>query len=99
EVIYARQEHNVGFPANVNAAFAAASPADVVVLNSDCVVAEGWLEGLRNAAYVDSTVATATALTNHGSLVSVPDRRPNSRLHEGWDLDGAAAAVRERSLR
>jgi glycosyltransferase involved in cell wall biosynthesis len=98
-LVYMRQDRNVGFPANVNAAFAAASPADVVVLNSDCEVAEGWIEGLREAAYVDSTVATATALSNHGSLVSVPDRRPSPQLHPGWDLDRAAAAIRERSLR
>ena len=99
ELVYMRQERNVGFPNNVNAAFAAAGLADVVVLNSDCLVAEGWLEGLREAAYVDSTVATATALTNHGSLVSVPDRGPQRRLPEHWSLDEAAAAVRERSLR
>ncbi len=99
ELIYVEQERNVGFPANVNAAFAAAAPADVVVLNSDCVVADGWLDGLREAAYIDSTVATATALTNHGSLVSVPDRKPRARLPPEWSLDDAAAAVRACSLR
>ena len=99
EVIYHRRPHNVGFPANVNGAFAAAAPADLVVLNSDCVVADGWLEGLREAAYSDSRVATATALTNHGSLVSVPDRVPTPRLPADWNFDEAAAAVRSRSLR
>jgi glycosyltransferase involved in cell wall biosynthesis len=100
EVLYLRREQNVGFPANVNGAFASAAPADVVVLNSDCVVAEGWLEGLREAAYVDSRVATATALTNHGSIVSVPERgRPMRQLPQDWSFDDAAAAVRSRSLR
>ena len=99
ELVYARQERNVGFPANVNAAFAAAAPADVAVLNSDCLVAEGWLDGLREAAHVDSTVATATALTNHGSIVSVPERRPQPRLPQEWSLDDAAAAIRMHSLR
>ena len=37
-LLYMRRERNVGFPANVNDAFAGAAPADVVVLNSDCVV-------------------------------------------------------------
>ena len=99
EVIYLRHPRNVGFPANVNGAFAAAAPADLVVLNSDCVVAEGWLEGLREAAYSDSRVATATALTNHGSLVSVPERLPTPRLPSEWNFDEAAGAVRSRSLR
>jgi GT2 family glycosyltransferase len=99
EVIFVRRTRNVGFPANVNGAFAATAPADVVVLNSDCVVADGWLDGLRDAAYCDSRVATATALTNHGSLVSVPEREPTRRLPANWTLDEAAAAVRARSLR
>jgi GT2 family glycosyltransferase len=99
-VLYLRREHNLGFPANVNGAFAIAAPADVVVLNSDCVVGEGWLDGLREAAYVDSRVATATALTNHGSVVSVPDRgKPAPQLPPEWSLDAATGIVRERSLR
>ena len=100
EVLYVRRDRNVGFPANADGALAAASPADVVLLNSDCVVGEGWLEGLRDAAYSDSTVATATALTNHGSVVSVPERgNPRPQLPAEWSFHDAAAAVRARSLR
>jgi GT2 family glycosyltransferase len=96
---YLRQPRNLGFPGNVNAAFAATAPADVVLLNSDCAVGGGWLAGLRDAAYSDSRVATATALTNHGTIVSVPARgRPEPRLPEGLSLDAAAAAVRAGSL-
>ncbi len=99
DVYYLSREHNLGFPANVNGAFEMAAPADVVVLNSDVVVGEGWLGGLRDAAYVDSRVATATALTNHGSLASVPNRRPSPELPPEWSLDAAAAVVRARSLK
>lgn len=98
-VSYLRRERNLGFPANLNGAFAMTAPADVVILNSDCVVAEGWLEGLRDAAHCDSRVATATALTNHGSIVSVPERVPLPSLPPEWTLDEAAAAVRAASLR
>jgi GT2 family glycosyltransferase len=100
QLFYLRRDRNVGFPINANGAFAAASPADVVLLNSDCVVAEGWLDGMHEAAHVDSRVATVTALTNHGSIVSVPERgRPASRLPSEWSFDEAAAAVRASSLR
>lgn len=100
QLFYLRQAQNLGFPANVNAALAAAAPADVVILNSDCVVAEGWLAGLRDAAHCDSNIATATALTNHGSILSVPDRGvPLSQLPQGWSFDEAAAAVLMRSPR
>ena len=38
-VYWLRQPQNLGFPGNVNAAFAATAPADVAVVNSDCEVA------------------------------------------------------------
>ncbi|MGA9285452.1 MAG: glycosyltransferase [Solirubrobacteraceae bacterium] len=100
EVLYLRQPENLGFPGNVNAAFLVANPADVIVLNSDCVVADGWLEGMRHAAYSDSLVATATALTNHGTILSVPERNyPQSSLPQDQDLLHLASAVRAQSLR
>lgn len=91
-----RQPENVGFVVNVNSAFAAAAPADVVILNSDCEVGPEWLQRLREAAYSDSLIATATALTNHGSIASVPREGPSD--FDG-DLDTVARHVGERSLR
>jgi glycosyltransferase involved in cell wall biosynthesis len=61
----------------------AAAPADVVLLSADCIVAEDWLVGLREAAGADSRVATASALS----------------VGPTADLATAAAAVRTRSLR
>ncbi len=98
-VFYLLQPRNLGFPGNVNAGFAAAAPADVVLVNSDVVVGEGWLEGLRDAANSDSTVATVTALTNHGSIVSVPARGKPGPLPQEWTAADAAAAVRGAALR
>ncbi len=99
-LFYLRREHNVGFPANVNGAFAAASPADVVVLNSDCLVAAGWLDGLRTAACSDSQIATASALADNGSHLSVPEARIGlAPVPTDWDFDAAAAAVRAGALR
>jgi GT2 family glycosyltransferase len=100
EVYFLRQPKNVGFVANMNAAFTATAPGDPVILNSDCVVASGWLEALRDAAHVDTRTATASALTNHGTLLSVPHRnRPRRTLPQGWTTDSAAAAIRTGSLR
>jgi GT2 family glycosyltransferase len=99
-IYYLRRERNLGFPGNVNGAFASVAPADVVILNSDCAVSAGWVEGLRDAAYSDSRVATATTLTNNGTIVSVPDRcRPRAAMPQDWSVDDAAEAIRQRSLR
>ena len=100
EVSYLRQPENRGFPGNVNAAFAAAAPADVVVLNSDCAVATGWLEGLRRAACSDALVATASALSNHATILSVPERNlPRPEIPQDWNLERAARAVLADSFR
>ena len=97
-VVYLRQPQNVGFVHNVNEALRLLAPADVIVLNSDCVVTEGWYEGLRRAAYSDTRVATASALTNHGSIVSIPERnRPLPNIPQEWSLEAAAAAIRAES--
>ena len=99
-VVYVRQGRNLGFVGNVNSVFAMAAPADVVILNSDCVVGAGWLEGLREAAYSDGTIATVTPLTNHGTIVSVPYRnRPVAGIPQRWTVDQAADAVRRVSPR
>jgi GT2 family glycosyltransferase/glycosyltransferase involved in cell wall biosynthesis len=95
---YLRQPRNVGFVHNVNEALRVLAPADVIVLNSDCVVTEGWYEGLRRAAYSDTRVATASALTNHGTIVSIPERnQPVPNIPQEWSLDAAAEAVRAES--
>jgi glycosyltransferase involved in cell wall biosynthesis len=63
--------------------------SDVVVVEAGCVLAAGWLDGLRDAAYAGTPIATATALTQ---------RDLGEALSEDG-LDAAAASVRARSLR
>ncbi len=96
--LYVRKSVNTGFVDTVNLAFGACGFRDVVVVNSDVVVPPGWLERLRAAAYHRSNIATATPLTNHGTIVSVPYRsRPVSI--EGMTVEEIDARVRENSLR
>jgi GT2 family glycosyltransferase/glycosyltransferase involved in cell wall biosynthesis len=99
-VHWMRQPANLGFPGNVNAAFAAAGDADVVLVNSDVEVAEGWLDGLREAAYSDDLIATACTLANSGTIVSVPYRNhPVAGLPPSVSFERAAARVRSGSAR
>ena len=53
-----RHARNLGFPASANTGMAAAAGRDVVLLNSDTLVAPGWLEGLRAAAYSAADIGT-----------------------------------------
>src|SRR3954454_3036226 len=95
-VLFVRRARNLGFVGNVNAAFDQADPADVVVVNSDVIVGAGWLDGMRAAAHSDETVATASTLTNHGTIVSLPRRTaPSAALPRGVGPDDAAQRVRD----
>ncbi len=99
-LLYLRQPGNVGFVCNANTVFAVVHPADVVIVNSDCVVSSGWFEALRSAAYSNTRVATASALTNSGTIVSVPNRnQPAPNLPQDWSLEEAASEVRRHSPR
>jgi GT2 family glycosyltransferase/glycosyltransferase involved in cell wall biosynthesis len=99
-VVVLRQPTNRGFVRCCNDAFEASAGRDVVLVNSDVIVGPGWLERLSDAANSDSTIATATTLTNHGSIVSAPTRNtPRSQLPDGMTPDEAARRVAAASLR
>jgi glycosyltransferase involved in cell wall biosynthesis len=83
-----------------NRAAAAVRPADVVLLHPACVVADGWLDGLRDAVRSLGNAASATALSNHAAFVSVPRRNlPWVLLPSDLTVDEAARRVRTSSLR
>lgn len=99
-VVYVRTDENAGVVEAFNAIARLSAPADVVLVNSDVIVTAGWLDGLRAAALSDDRVATATPLTNHGTIVSVPTRNvPTPRIAGGLSVDDAAERIGRLSLR
>jgi GT2 family glycosyltransferase/glycosyltransferase involved in cell wall biosynthesis len=83
---------NTGFVGSCNDAFQASDRRDVVLVNSDVVVGPEWLERMTAAARSSNTVATVSTLTNHGSILSVPNRNRPGPLPAG--LTPTEAAVR-----
>jgi glycosyltransferase involved in cell wall biosynthesis len=78
--------------ATLGQAAAGAGRADLAVLMPGVVVFGDWLERLGAAAYWDTTIATASAMLSG-------DRWAPSPLPAAEDLESAAAAVAEWSLR
>lgn len=100
ELYYIEHDTNVGFVASCNEAFELFAPADVVLLNSDCVVSEGWLEAMRAAAASDARVATVSVMANSATILSIPERNePIDGIPEGMTIDEAAERVARSSLR
>lgn len=97
---YVRKPSNSGFVSTANLAFEWSAPRDVVIVNSDVVVPPKWLQRLQATAYVRSTIATATPLTNHGAILSVPCRnRPVPDLVEGMTVAQVDARIQEASFK
>ena len=67
-----RNSRPLGFPASANAGIRAARGRDVVLLNSDTLVPQRWLERLHAAAYADMDIGTVTPLSNDASILSYP---------------------------
>ena len=62
---------NLGFPGAANRGMAA-TKGDVVVLNSDTVVTEGWIEGLERCRDSDPAIGIVCPLSNRATLLSIP---------------------------
>lgn len=73
-VVLFRRDTNGGFVGACNSAFEIAGRSDVIVVNSDVVLTEGWYDRMVAAAASSSLVATVSTLTNHGTILSVPVR-------------------------
>lgn len=67
-----RNAQNLGFVRTVNFGMALTT-ADVVLLNSDTVVTQGWLGRLQQAALSSARIATVTPFSNHAEICSFPE--------------------------
>jgi GT2 family glycosyltransferase/glycosyltransferase involved in cell wall biosynthesis len=71
QINFISQSKNLGFVKTMNRAFRATRPDDVIILNSDCFVSDGWFERIIQTAKSSDLVSTVTALTNEGSIATV----------------------------
>lgn len=88
---------NMGFSANVNRGLAW-SDRDTIVLNSDTIVTQGWVEKLQSCAGRSKRIATVTPLSNAATLASVPVFLKDNPLPEGYTADSYARLVERVSL-
>jgi glycosyltransferase involved in cell wall biosynthesis len=70
--------------AAVNEALRRLAPADVAIVTEACLVTEGWLERMREAARADSNTATASALAHRGTPLAID---ASEDIDAGEDID------------
>lgn len=72
EFIVLRNEENLGFVGTVNRGMRLAPENDVLLLNSDTEVADGWLDRLVWHAYSSERVSSVTPFSNNATICSYP---------------------------
>ena len=84
---------NIGFTGSANLAMAMHRSRDVVLLNSDTLVFNDWLDRLVEVGRAEPRIGTATAFSNNATICSYPDfNRDNSYRFEVPDADLDAMA-------
>jgi len=93
---YFRNKNNQGYTKNINIGCRLA-PSDVILLNSDTIVTERWIEKLRAAADSDETIATVTPVSNGAGAFSVPINNQVNKIPVDSSVDEIARQVEELS--
>ena len=98
-VIVIHNSVNKGFSNNINIGMAQSDNNDVILLNSDTVVTENWVEKLLECAYSDKSIGTVTPVSNNATLCSVPQFCEENTLNEGMSIDDAGEIVERCSFK
>lgn len=91
-------EENLGFVKTVNRGMKE-SENDVLLLNSDTVVPENWLEKINRCAYLSDKTASVTPLSNNATLTSVPEPLKRNEIPTDIGINEYNALIEKYSYR
>ena len=104
QVVLIENPKNLGYTRSANIGLRASDAEWIVLLNSDTVVSDNWLEGMLECATADPQTALVGPLSNAATWQSVPETKDArggwmvNRLPPGMSVDELAALVRDSSL-
>lgn len=98
DVLVITNEVNKGFAENINIGIKISETNDVIMLNSDTEVTEGWLDKIINCAYSAEDIGTVTPLSNNATICSVPAFCRENTLPPGLDVQQMGRLVETCSL-
>lgn len=70
---------NLGYTKNINKAIELAEGKDIILLNSDTIVTNEWVQSLKSIAYSHPKIGTVTAMSDNAGAFSFPEQ---GRLNE-----------------
>ena len=80
-------EENKGFVGTVNRGMRLHPDRDVLLLNSDTLTPDHWLDRIIEAAYRDQTIGTVTPFSNNATICSFPRFCVDNDMIEGMTLN------------
>lgn len=98
-IIVIDNEQNAGFSNNVNKGMMYSDDRDVLLLNSDTIVTERWIEKIVACAYSKPEIGTVTPMSNSATLCSYPVFCQDNPIPENWTVDSLAKVVERCSMK
>lgn len=86
-MVLLKNTENLGFVATVNRGMQLSHDHDVLLLNSDTEVADGWLDKIHAAAYSRPDIGTVTPFSNNATICSYPKFCQDNDLPDGYNVD------------
>lgn len=96
-IVILHNSSNMGFVKTVNVGMRF-SESDVILLNSDTVVTQSWVEKLQLASCSYSNVATVTPFSNNATICSLPKFLEDNPIPCGYSIDAFAQLVERISM-
>ena len=85
-VFLLNNEENLGFVASANKGMQL-HDRDVILLNSDTIVTNYWIDKLINTAYSQYNIATVTPLSNNATILSYPEFLVDNKMPENFSAE------------
>lgn len=97
-IIFIDNDKNMGFSNNVNKGMLYSEDRDVILLNSDTIVTNGWVDKLYRCAYSQDTIGTVTPMSNSATLCSYPITCMDNDIPDNYTVELLAEVVERASM-
>jgi len=97
-IILLENEQNIGFVGSVNRGMKFGKSNHVVLLNSDTVVSDHWLDKMLYPTIEEQNVASVTPMSNNATIFSFPSMNPSKDIPLADSLTNLNSALEKYNL-
>lgn len=94
KIILIENQENLGFVKSVNIGMKKGT-IDVILLNSDTIVTDNWIDKLHKTAYSNKTIATVTPFSNRATIFSYPETLVDNEIPKDFTTNELNSLVEE----